>query len=181
MVAESEKAPKQITLTERRIAGNQEIPLMVRLQARNLYLNGGMSWEEIGIKCNWNAKSLATIACKYGWVAEKRRRASLLEKKLNARLEAETNQAIEAIAEHAEQHALGVMHRVGESIANGNARDFQAYTAGVRNLATTAKALRETNQSAMPTSQVSFNLFMVGAAAPAAQSEPKQVTPIPVQ
>jgi hypothetical protein len=123
-----------------------EIPLLIKMKARNLYLIDNLGWDEIGERCGWPSGSLAQAAHREGWPAEKKRRKALLIEKSNAHVTATANEVIEAIASKSEEAALKAMENVDKSLDRSDefaAKDFQAYTAGVKNLASTARMLRE--------------------------------------
>lgn len=173
-----------LTVEKPKLGRSAEVPLLIRMKARNLYLTGGLGWVEIGERCGWDPKALATIASREGWTAEKKRRKSLLLQKSDARMAAQASEVCEAIASEAEENALAAMTNVRESLTRSDefaAKDFQAYTAGVKNLASTARMLREPlSAQAGEGTQITANFFF--APPPPAESQaPKNVHPIEVK
>ncbi len=90
-------------------------------------------------------------------------------------------QIIEAIAELSEQHAIRGLQKAGEALERNDrdaARDFQSYTAGVKNVVSVAKAVRETGSDLSEGGVRELNLFFFGMAQSAQPKEVKQVTEI---
>lgn len=172
MVASAETAERKPQLR------NGEHPFLAKLKARNLYLQDNLSHQAISEATGIPVRTLQQLANTEGWVAIKRRnRARLLEKQ-DARISAMAEEVIDAIASSSEQHAIRALQKVGESLERNDrdaAKDFQAYTAGVRNLATTAKALRETGVSVATPTNLQANFFFAPAYAPI---EAKQATEV---
>lgn len=150
------------SLPKRKGGGGARIPLLKKLQARNLYLVQGYGYKEIEHKTGIPHRSLVCLASRDGWTKERQRRHALLVKSADARIEQTSNEVIEAIASESEEIALSALGNARETLQRSDvnaARDFQAYTGGIRNLATTAKALREV-QSQAPSAGISMNFFM---------------------
>lgn len=174
--------------TTRRPQGRlSEIPLLIKIKARNLYLIEGLSWPEIGERCGWDAGALAGCASREKWTEEKKRRKLLLLQKADARMTETANEVVDAIAAQAEEHALSALRNVGEALARTDrdaAKDSQAYSATVKNLASTARLLREplrgTTDDSAPRST---NIFFMAASVPSVpqKSEPKQAEAIDVE
>lgn len=161
-----------------------EIPLLVKMKARNLYFVDNLGWEEIGERCGWSAKALAQCAQRELWTAEKKRRKSALIAKADAHMNAVQNEVIEAIASKSEEAALKAMANVDKALDRSDefaAKDFQAYTAGVKNLASTARLLREPAKADLSGEGArSVNIFFMPANSPIS-SEPKTVQAIDVK
>ena len=157
----------QATIPKKTNADNpgERIPLLAKRKARNLYLFEDATHERIAQECGltvWSAKKLVS---REGWVAERRARASLLVQKQDARMSRIDDEIIDAIASTSEQHALQALQKVGQTLERTDkdaAKDFQAYTAGVKNLASTARLLREpAGSAAVQSAPTNFNLFFV--------------------
>lgn len=172
-------ADKKRTLSSR-------IDILTRSKARNLYFFQEASHERISKETGLTVMAVGQLISREGWAKEKRQRIARLAKAHDTRVAGLDSEIIETIATRAEQHALEGLDRVAEALQRSDrdaAKDFQAYTSGVKNLATTAKAMREPIGAVTETGGNSFNLFFVGApmigqAQAEAKAEPKQVTEI---
>lgn len=161
--------------------GDCEFPLLVKMKARNLYLIQGLSHEDVAKRTGLTADQSRTLAQRNGWTKQRQERKRILVAKQDARAESQISEALEAIADVSEQHAVQGLDRVGKALESKGkfaARDFQSWTGGVRNLVQTAKMCREIGPSANGVGST-VNVF-VGAFPRAgdAVSEAKQVTEV---
>lgn len=156
------------------------ISVLAKVKARNLYLNQGLSVPTVAKEVGVSEAAIRKWADREGWAAERRAVYSRLVQKQDARTDANRSAVVEAIASEAEEHALSAMRNVGESLKRSDefaAKDFQAYTAGVKNLASTARMLREDSSgSKVEGSRLELNLFFMGQQ-PTSQ-QPKQVVEV---
>lgn len=155
-----------------------EIPVFTRMKARNLYLGQCLSYKEISAATGLPVPTLEKLASREGWTKLRRAAKERLLEESNTRVSAVAQEALEAISDEMVVLTAESLTRVRESLDRTDkdaAKDFQAYTAGAKNLATTAKALRETGKGSQETTVTNFNLFFAGANPTAIQ--PKTVSP----
>lgn len=176
-------AAKSLTPAKKggRKPGTDEFPLLVRLKARNLYLMQGMSHEVIAKATGLTVRQSETLASREGWAKLRKGRKLRLLASQDARASAQITEALEAIADVSEQHAVQGLDRVGQALESKGkfaARDFQSWTGGVRNLVQTAKICREVG-AGDGSAGAQINVF-VGAFPRAgdAAREAKQVTEV---
>lgn len=154
------------------------VSVLAKIKARNLYLSQGLSVPGVAEACGLSLSVVRKWAEKEGWAAERKACYSRLVAKQDAQRGAVQTVVLEAIAAHSEEHALSAMRNVGEALQRSDkdaAKDFQAYTAGVKNLASTARMLREPiSANAGEGTQITANFFF----APPPVKAPEQVTDI---
>jgi len=137
------------------------------MKARNMYLSQCLPYKAISEATGLPTQTLEKLASREGWTKLRKATKERLLAESNARTETIANEALEAISDDMIVLTAESLGRVRESLERDDknaAKDFQAYTAGARNLATTAKALRETGKAVASSGPTNFNLFFVGAA-----------------
>lgn len=175
MVAETEKPPRKVG------EHGPAVSILTKVKARNLYLNERLPYAAISEQTGLTTKTLQCLASREGWTAVRRQQEKRMIESSDARANAMRSDVVEAIAAASEQHAIRGLQKVGESLERSDefaAKDFQSYTAGVKNLATLAKTLREPAANMDGAQTLNLNLFFVPAVVPTSQAEPKQVTEV---
>lgn len=181
MVAVVEKPPRKVG------EHGPAVSILTKVKARNLYLNERLPYAAIAEQTGLTTKTLQCLASREGWTAVRRQQEKRMIESSDARANSMRADVVEAIATASEQHAIRGLQKVGESLERSDefaAKDFQSYTAGVKNLASLAKALREPGANIDGAQTLNLNLFFVPASVPAPQADAKQVTEIeskPVQ
>ncbi len=179
MVASNVEAP---SAKRRQGERGPEVPILSRLQARNLYLNECLPYRTISERTGIPTVTLMRMASKEGWTAVRRAQKERLIAKQDARGNEMRDQVVDAIASASEQYAIRGLQRVGEALERTDrdaAKDFQALTAGVKNLATTARAMREpVGAGSSEQGPSAFNFFFIQPGAPVAHHEVKKVVEI---
>lgn len=161
----SESAVVEEAIAIKREPGERgpEVSILTELKARNLYLHERLSYLEISEKTGIPVRSLQALASRKGWTAVRREQKRRLIEKQDARNAAMQNAVVEAIASASEEHAIRGLQRAGEALERNDkdaAKDFQAYTAGVKNLAGVAKLMRDGTGSAVESGgSISMNFF----------------------
>lgn len=169
MVAEVEDA-ERIRLPVR----GPEIPLLMRIKARNLYLMQNLGWDAIGKQCGYSPKALAHLAHREKWTEEKRQRKAALLKSADARMNSMQSEVVEAIASLSEQHAIRALDKTGEALERGDpnaAKDAQAYSSTAKNLVSIARESRNPSSTESGQASGSINLFFLPTNLPAAKTE----------
>ncbi len=142
-----------------------EIPVLVRMKARTMYLNSGLPMKDIAASCGFTLGTLASMARKEGWIAAKNSLKAKIEAKQDIEGAAITEQAMEQIKQETLQIAGESMSKIRQALAREDqnaARDFQSLTAGARNLVTIAKAIMQPSEGA-GANGAQINLFMLRA------------------
>lgn len=189
MVAETapNQAP-QAQLTRKkggRKKGDSAFPLLTRLKARNLYVIQGATHETIAQQTGMTTRQSEALASRSGWTKIRRAKEASLVATQDARAHDQITEAMEAIASVSEQHAMqALQHNVPAALERNDkeaARDFQAYTGGVRNLVQTAKICRETSEQGAAEGERNLAVFVlrIGDQVTAKEpAEPKRVTQV---
>lgn len=139
------------------------IPLLTRVKVRNLYLNQELPYREIAIHAGITEGQVDTVIKGDGLAQLRKRRKLELIAKADARTDAKTSQVAEAIADEGDEIALGSLGKAKECIANGGkdaAKDFQSWTAGLRNVVTVSRLCRGQDQQQQATG-ASVNVFVL--------------------
>jgi len=161
---------------------NGEIPISVKVKARNLYLHQALPFKAIGDALGLTVPQLNRLSHRERWPVIKRANKARLTKAADAQDSRIQTEVLEAIASIAEEHALSGLQKVGATLQRSDrdaAKDFQAYTSGVKNLTGVAMAIRKPELAAGDQSgSVSFNVFFAAPGAEKASEAPKQVTEI---
>lgn len=144
------------------------IPLPMKLQARSLYLIHGKQPKEIAEIIGLTAKQLAKLAFREGWTQQRKRIARAKEENLIAREGEAIAEVQEKAAVEAETMIFRTYSRVDESLRRDDinaARDFRAYTGGLRDLVTIARTCRGLDAQPgklAPSGGPSINMFFFG-------------------
>ncbi len=162
-----------------------EIPPMVRLKARTLYLNEMLPAKVIAERCGLKPADIDRMAYREGWSKARRERKSRIIQKQDAQGDSLLKEAIESIRTESIELCKPALNSVRDGFETGGlngAKQAQAASAALRNLASSFRALSESDGSENQPSHT-LNMFFVGGAAQGlsqgqAQSEPKQVTEV---
>ena len=152
------------------------IPIGVRLRAQNLYINRGFTPKQISEVVGLTSQQIASLAVRGGWTKTRNDRTRSITQRVESRTQAGVDAVAETIGAECDEYALGSLKRIGESLERTDpnaARDFQAYSVGLKNVVAVARTVRglDTAQAAAPSVNIAF--FM-GQLQPA---EPTNVTP----
>ncbi len=142
-----------------------EIPVFVRLKARNLYLAQGLSHPAIAEATGLRAVTVRNLASREGWTALRRRQKAALVESSDAHAHAMQSEVLEAIASHSEQHALKSLERVGNALERDDenaARDAQSYSGCLRNLVNVARDIRRPAESVSEGARLNVFVLRVG-------------------
>lgn len=166
------------TLPRNRVA----IDLPTRSKLRNLYLVQGIGNKEIAEQTGLTVATVQNYVSKHGLTKIRRQNQLRVIERHDARILDEQGEMAEAIASLSAEHALGGLKKAGEAVASNSpyaAKDFQAWTGGVKNLVAVARTVSGQDQ-AKPDSSTTLNLsmFLVSGAKP--QAQVKQVEPIDI-
>lgn len=157
------------------------IPVFSRVVARNMYLNDCLPIAAIATRLGLTEGTVRAMASNEGWVSERKKREAALIQKSDKQNEALSTELIEAIATQSEELALGGINEARKELTSGSeqaARNFQAWSAGVKNFASVAKLVRDPNGSGMERGST-VNLFMIRAGDALNNAKPvSQVTEI---
>ncbi len=170
MVAESEivaHAPK----------GYSPLAMDVKLKIKNLYLYQGATYAQIAEATGATDQAIRNLIHKSGWSVERKAQLQRLEKTHDASALSESLASAEAIGSQCTELTLTSLNRTREALQSRDpdaARNFQSWTAGVRNLVSAIKTLQAGGAADNGNTQI--NLFMIRAGD--AMGEVKQVTEI---
>lgn len=161
------------------------ISILAKVKARNLYLNQGLSIAATAKEVCLAESTVRKWVERDGWRTERQASYSRLVAKTDAQAEGVQKVMAEAIASEAEENALSAMRNVRESLTRSDefaAKDFQAYTAGVKNLASTARMLRDPAGASPGEGTTNFNLFFMQTPGPSIEKTAEKVAePIDVK
>lgn len=178
-------AEKEATIADnpKRKGRNHSIPpisLLSKAKARNLYMVQGLDWKCISEQVGVSVLRLQQLASREGWTAHRKQLQAKMLARTEQRIAAQLDEVSEAIASESEEIALSGLQNARESLARCDkmaAKDFQAYTSGVRNMAQVARLMREPQGSTLATTSApSVNLFFFGGNV-ASKADAKNVTP----
>jgi len=139
-----------------------QIPILVRLKARNLYLVQGLGHREIARQTGLTLQACQKLASREKWTALRRDQKLSLLAKQDASMSEKCSETLEAIASVSEQHAMRGLERVGEALESKGefaARDFQSYTGGVKNLVSIMREIRAPQENTP--SNAGLNVFVI--------------------
>ena len=140
------------------------IPLMTRLQARSLYLGGAATHAQIAQQTGLTESSVRQLICREGWPAIRAKRALSLTEATDRQVEKKLSEAEATIAESAEEIALAGLGKARDAVQRSDrdaARDFQAYTGGVKNLVGVAKLIRSIDGVNTQEHGIGVSVFML--------------------
>jgi hypothetical protein len=174
MVASTVEAPVQPV---QRMNGT--IPIRIRTQIKTLYLVNGLSPVEIeAMGLGVTRQTVSNLASREGWTKKRKEVLAKVETSVDARTDAAAQAVSEALALESEELCFKALDQTRAGLTEGGlngAKQAQAASSTLKNLATTARMLRE--PAGTPTgegSTVNLNLFF----SPTPKAEPKQVTEI---
>jgi hypothetical protein len=163
MVAEI--APPVTTPIRKKQANPVPLGLQLRLRVRGLYLNQGLCPSEIAAKVGLQRAQVANLVVREGWTKVRKEAQRRIEKRADERMKAEADQVADAIASDCEEIALRSLENARDRAENplqkDAAKDFQAWTGGVRNLVTVARACRGMDQAPQSAAGSSVNVFVL--------------------
>ncbi len=162
-----------------------EIPVMTKLKARTLYLNECLPAKVIAERCGLRPEQIDRMASKEGWTTVRKSQKERIIQKQDAQGDSLLKEAIESIRTESIELCKPALNSVRDGFETGGlngAKQAQAASAALRNLASSFRALSESDGSENQPSHT-LNMFFVGGAAQGlsqgqAQSEPKQVTEV---
>ena len=140
------------------------IPLLTRLKVRNLYLGAGLPHAQIAEQTGLTVPAVQQLVSREGLPKIRAERAAALTKATNDRVEKQLSEAEASIADTAEELALRGLNKVREAVDRGDrdaARDFQAYTGGVKNLVGVAKLIRSIDGVNTQEHGIGVSVFML--------------------
>lgn len=155
------------------------IPLLTRMQVKNLYLSLSLSHRDIALQTGLSEKSVGQLISRDGLPKLKAERLSKLSQAVDARVEKQLSEAEASIADTAEELALRGLNKVREAVQRSDrdaARDFQAYTGGVKNLVGVAKLIRSIDGVNTQEHGIGVSVYMLRCGDSSARSE-KNITP----
>src|SRR6478736_3689736 len=154
---------------------NGEIPVLARIKARNLYLHESLPYKAISEATGLPVRVLERLSNRERWPTIRRANYERLKTDADARMVGVNAQVVQTIVDGAGEHAIRALQKTGEALERTDrdaAKDAQAYSSTVKNLATIAKALSEPASSSGESTTLNLNMFF----APAQSAEAKQVT-----
>lgn len=173
-VAEPPAQPRKKKPGER----GPEIPVLLKLQARALYLNEGLPYRAISDRTGIPVETLHPMASKEGWVAARRAHKARLIASQDAKGDELRAQVEAQLAERAvliSQKALNVTEKGLDQGDLDGAKQAQAASSALKNLVTSARVLQNPGiGSASESSVTNFNLFF----APSGPKPEVQVTEV---
>ena len=151
-----------------------------QVKIRNLYLAQSATHEEIAIQLSCRKDKVSSFITRSGLSTLRKQRAAAVIQKADTKLVANLDAVSAEIADECEEIALAGLKRAKEStlsIHKDAAKDFQAWTAGIRNLTTARAVMRNANVNTLGTgeSAAGVNLFFFGGSA---AREPRKVEAI---
>ncbi len=121
------------------------IPITVRLKARSLYVLKGLPAEQVAEACGLETSQVHYLSNYYGWSKARREMSAQLSKGVDTKELSLATETGEAIATECEEIALSGLEKARSALSDTSkdaAKNFQAWTAGVRNLATARNLVR---------------------------------------
>ncbi len=169
------------------VRSNATIPIRIRTQIKTLYLVHGMAPKEIeamglGVTC----ATISKLAWREGWTKNRKESLSKAEASIDARTSEAAKAVSEALAMESEELCFKALDVTRSGLVQGGmngAKQAQAASSALKNLASTARMLREpaANVGTDQGSSIALNIFF---SPPVAKAEAKQVTEVtatPVQ
>ena len=159
------------------------LDVLTRTKIRNYYLVQCLPYKEIAKRSGVTEGSVRGFIHRERLVDIKRENEERTKKAHDARIAQGLTEAAVAIAAQSEEHALGGLKRAGEAVELDDAKAFQSWTAGVRNLVQSAKVVTSgVADSAASASTINVNIFNVRGmqAAPAADQAASEAPAIDV-
>ena len=165
---------------------NSEVDVRTRALVRTLYLVQGlrpMDIERMGIGVT--AGFVSGLAHREGWTKQKKEAASLAEETAIARMKQSVETLTEAIAIESEELCFKALDVTRDGLTKGGlegAKQAQAASSTLKNLANVAQAIRQPQSNALNDSSRAPNMFFSGGLtlnlAPADPKRAEQVTEV---
>ncbi len=144
---------------------SSEIPVFVRLKARNLYVAQGLSHPAIAEQTGLRVVTVRRLASREGWTGLRKRQKAQLLASADANAQAMQSDVLDAIASVSEQHAMRSLDRVGEALERTDkeaARDAQSYSGCLRNLVNVSREIRRPEIAAIEGAHLNVFVLRVG-------------------
>lgn len=161
------------------------IPMLLKLTARDLYLDQGKSASQTAEAMDGllTTSQVQSLARREGWVKLASRKASEKLAISTTRTQEQVEQTITTQARMSEHASLLSLHKASEAAKNGEALDkdaaqaFRAWAGGARDLVNVARQARGLDVSAQGAAQggASLNMFFFAGSVAPAKAEPKPV------
>jgi hypothetical protein len=158
-----------------------EIPALLKMKARSLYLNACQPIRVIAEKCGLPEHTVRRMASYDGWVKLKDQRKEALIANQDTRADELSAQVMTAIADESLEICGEALKVTRSGLEQGDlegAKKAQAASSTLKNLVTSAKVLRDPGSSAIEQGPGITNFFFVGSGVTQGASEPKPVTEI---
>jgi hypothetical protein len=160
-------------------AKQARLDVATRLKVRNLYLVQNLSYNEIAAQTGLSYNTVNSFVRRTRLADARKQIEAQSLKRHDARTHAFVDATAEAIAAQSEEIALGGLNRARDSVVSGSeyaAKDFQAWTGGVRNLVQVSRIARgEDNSNGSGSTSLTVNAYVVRCEAAQPKPEPKQV------
>lgn len=165
----------------------ERIPILTRVKVRNLYLYQDLPYRDIAQQCGITEQQVGKVVIAEGLSGMRRKRKQDLIRKSDARTQDEADEVAQAIAAQGDEISLGALEKAKNCIEVGGeyaAKDFQAWTAGLRNVVTVSRLCRGQDQQQQATG-ASVNVFVLRCGDMDSKRKERAVTaesiPIPAQ
>lgn len=124
----------------------RRLPITTRTKARNLYVLQGLSPQDVAAATGLEPGQVSYLANYYGWSSMRRKSEAHLSAEIDSKaVNALSDEISDAIVAECEEIALGGLAKAKIELTSPTkdaAKNFQAWTAGVRNLTSARAALR---------------------------------------
>jgi hypothetical protein len=162
--------------------GRANIDILTATKIRNCYLYQDLTHRQIAERTGLTERVIASYVVRHRLTAEKKTRYAKTLASHDARARDSVDTICEAIASNAEEIALNGLTRARESVETPErfkdpAKDFQAWTGGIRNLVQASRQVRGLDQKGSESSSVNVSLYVTRGEC-VQRSEPMNVTPV---
>ena len=150
------------------------------MKARNLYVNQGLPPTQVANLCGLKVHQVAQLAVREGWTKVRRANEARLAARIQSRNDENIDEVSAAIASECDEIALSAVAKSKAALSRddpGAARDFQALTAGLKNVVTVARTVRGLDQQQEAPTSVNIGFFFAPPGARSAPAELVNVTP----
>ncbi len=176
MVAETEEMPV------RRI--NSSVDMRTLAMVRTLYLVQGHSPKQIeALGLGVTRQQVSQWANRYEWASQVRDARSTVDRVSRERTQNAVQEVANAIATESEELCFSALNQTRMGLVEGGlngAKQAQAASSTLRNLAGVAKLLRDTGSADSDNKSTNLNVFILRAGDNAKMAEPKRVTEVGV-
>ena len=141
-----------------------QIPVLTRIKVRNLYLSQSLTHREIAVQVGLEERAVGKLISADGLPALKAKRTAKLVNSSDARTEKQLTEVEHTLADEAEEIALAGLGKARDAVQRSDrdaARDFQAYTGGVKNLVGVAKLIRSIDGVNTQEHGIGVSVFML--------------------